>query len=175
MLLSVTTAVLLAWALDPEGWATALRYRAWLVFLALPLFAMAIVDARRPSPWVDRRLVITAAPAVMAVVLAAQAATWIGLQSRLAASVAAAPPGCITRGQVDWITATPLDHWGTTSLGLIVEGRSPRHLVLVDRDCAGAVNPERVTVKVTPFERDERPVPGWWGFDDLVAAWPQDR
>jgi hypothetical protein len=175
VMLAATVLVLVPWALDPAAWGDALRYRAWLLFLTLPLFVMAVIDARRSSPWIDRRLVTVGAPAVMALVLAAQSLSWVGLQTRLAVSLAATPPGCVLRSQVDWIESTALDHWATTSLGIVLEGRSPDHLVLIDRPCDGAVDAARVTIKLTPFDRDDRPVPGWWGFNDLVAAWETGR
>jgi hypothetical protein len=170
-LLVFTAAILVPWALDAQAWASALRYRAWFVPLAIPLFALAVVDVSRPAQWRDRRVALIGAPVVMALVLTAQAVSWTGLQDRLIASIAAAPPGCVTRAAVPWVDGTALEHWSITSLGLVLEGRDPAHLVLIDRPCAGAVEPSRVTVKLTPFDRDDRPADGWWGFQRLVDAW----
>jgi hypothetical protein len=170
-LLALATAILVPWALDPAEWASALRYRAWFVALAVPLFALAVVDVLRPAHWVDRRVVLVGAPVVMSLVLVALAVGWTGLQTRLTASIAASAPGCVTMADVAWVDGTPLDHWSITSLGLVLEGRDPTHLVLIDRPCADAVDPSRVTVKLTLFDRDDRAVDGWWGFGRLVDAW----
>ena len=174
-MLALATAILVPWALDPAEWASALRYRAWFVALAVPLFALAVVDVLWPARWADRRVALVGAPVVMSLVLIGLAVSWTGLQTRLTASIAVAAPGCVTMADVSWVDGTPVDHWSITSLGLVLEGRDPAHLVLIDRPCAGAVDPSRVTVKLTPFDRDDRPVDGWWGFGRLVEAWASTR
>lgn len=171
-LLGLAALMLVPWSLDDEGWSQALRYRAWFVFLTLPLYAMAVVDAQRGSRWTDRRVGSVGVPVIMALVLAGQSVTWLGLQARLADSIADAPPGCVTAAQVAWLGATPLDHWSVTSLGLILEGRDPKHLVVAEGACDGAVSEGSVTIKSTLYEQDNRPVDGWWRFGSLVAAWP---
>lgn len=171
-LLGFAALLLVPWSLDGAAWSQALRYRAWFVFLTLPLYAMAVLDAHRASRWTDRRLGSIGAPLVMALVLAGQSMSWLELQARLANSIATAPPGCVTAAQVAWLASTPLHHWSTTSLGLTLEGRDPKHLVIVDGACDGAVSDGRVTIKSTPYDQDHRPVDGWWRFDSLIAAWP---
>lgn len=173
-ILLVTTAVLIGWALDPIAWASALRFRAWPVLLAVPVAALAVADVLRPAPWRDRRLVLVAAPLVMAVVLGVQATSWVALRDRLAAALAASAVPCVEGTPLRWIAGTALDHWSLTSLAIADEGRDPRHLALVDRSCAAALAADRrsVVIKATPFDHDERPVDGWWGFERLADAWP---
>lgn len=173
-LLVVAVVALVPWALDPASWALGLRFRAWFAFLAAPVIVLAAVDAMRHSPWVDRRLAVAGAPAVMAIVLACQGASWLALQSRLADDVAERPPGCVRAEELASVASTPLEHWSITSLALVLEGREPTHLVVTGQECAVAVAGSRVTIKVTPYERDDRTAPGWWGFDRLVGAWSPD-
>ncbi len=169
--LALTLALLLPWALDPAGWGGALRYRAWFVVLVAPLVALAVIDALRPAPWMDRRAVLVGAPIVMAVTLAALGVSWMGLQARLVDTLAASPTACVERPALEWVDGTPLDHWSITSLGLVLEGHDPAHASVLDRPCAGVVGPGGIVVKETPFDRDVRPVDGWWRFDRLVGSW----
>lgn len=178
VILTTTTIVLLPWALDPVAWASALRFRAWPVLLSLPIATLAVVDilaVARPAVWPDRRLVLVSAPIVMSIVLSVQALTWISLRDRLAATLAASPVPCVEGAPLHWIAGTALDHWSLTSLAVADQGHEPRHVAVVDRACTDLVTPNRaaLVIKETPFDRDERPVDGWWGFGRFAGAWPE--
>ena len=159
--LALTLALVLPWALDPAGWGAALRYRAWYVILVAPLVAMAVVDALRRSPWRDRRIVLVAAPVVMTATLVALGVSWIGLQTRLADTLAASPTA-FSSGRPS-LGSTALR--STTGRSRASDSSSrgttrPTWRFRIGR--ARPVGAGGIVVKETPFDRDVRPVNGWW-------------
>lgn len=173
-ILAATLMVLVSWADDPRAWSSGLRFRAWPVILSFPVWGLAVIDLLRRSPTWDRRVVLVGAPLVFSIVLGVQAVSWIGLRERLSDTLAAATVACVEGPALDWISGTALDHWSITSLAVVGLGHEPRHLALIDRSCTDALTPDRtsVVIKETPFDRDDRPVDGWWGFRRLAEAWP---
>lgn len=143
---AVAGAALVPWAADVHAWWKALDARTLLPFIAAPLMGLALVDARIEAPFTTVTPTTDAPPAgarigmrewialeqaaAMLVVLVGVALGWSGLTTRLAADMAAAPPGCVDRTSMPWVHGTALDHWSVTAESVMLSGRRPTRIVL---------------------------------------------
>jgi hypothetical protein len=176
--LAIVSAVLAAvaillWAVDERNWSRALDYRAWLQFVSVPVFGLALLDSllagsggpeepadgRREREWIA-----LAQAAATLVVLATLAITWHGLTNRLDQALAIEPSGCVASGSLTWTRTTALNHWSLTVQALMVEGRQPRHIVLPS--CAVDFSK---AVPVTPWAT-HRYSGGWFDMSALRSA-----
>ena len=144
-------AALIPWARDPIAWARAVDYRFITSLLAPGLMLMAVVDgllgpgptgptglsgpARAHLRW-GRSLTALAAGVSFAVVLTLQGRSWFHLRTLFADSLAERPPGCVPLHQLPDVAHTALDHWGSASLSVVLQGRRPTRVALPDNGCA---------------------------------------
>jgi hypothetical protein len=162
-----------AWAASGVSWERALAYRGWVVILVAPLILGAAVSAlrgpdHRPSL---RRVLAPAIGTVTLVVLLVQGGTWQGTLRRLAADLDASPPGCVDVATLPWVATTPLDHWGLTSLSLVVEGRAPGRMIAHGAACDDLDTVGGLPVKILDgVVADRRPGDGWYDLAALLAA-----
>jgi len=163
--------VLGGWAADPARWDQALMFRTFALAVQLPLIACAVVAAWRPEP--ARPLAAIAAPAcagVMIVVAVLQALAWQGVMGDLRAALTSAPVGCVEAAGL-LPPQSPLDHWGITSLVLVLEAEAPRHLVVADTACADVDATDGVPIKIVEgVTQDRAPADGWLDLRAIAGA-----
>lgn len=129
------------WAADAHKWTTAANYRRWVVPLSVPFYFFALLDqyfrtapsatgpAASPPPLLGSRvgyLVVT----TFAAVLSIQSIVWMKLTRHLMQDVETYPAAIVPWRTISWTADTALYHWGTASYVFVLEGRTPRHLVL---------------------------------------------
>ena len=143
-LAAVAGVVWLGWNAAPERWSSAIHYRRWVVPLALPFFALAVIEARRRAPAPDRSALAATVATVFALVLLMQAATWHSLTTRLVAAMDAPPTVLVPHEAMDLagLRGTPVDHWGVTCYAMALQGRTPRKYLAFDPECAAALDAE---------------------------------
>jgi hypothetical protein len=74
----------------------------------------------------------------MVVVLSVQGLTLVRLTDRLQTDIAHATGSCLTRSSLGALNATALGHWATAPLAIVLQGQTPRTLVLEDDACVAA-------------------------------------
>lgn len=172
--LGVGGGLMVAWAGSGANWERALAYRGWVVILVLPLIVGAVVSATRlkdqHAPQL-RRVLAPAIGTVTLIVLLVQGITWQGMLHRLAADLQAAPPGCVDAASLPWVRASPLNHWGLTSLSLIVNGRAPTRMIAHGATCETLDAAEGLPVKILDGDvTDRREGDGWYDLASLREA-----
>jgi hypothetical protein len=125
------------WAADPHRWTTAANYRRWVVPLTVPFYLMAFVDQwlradggpteEHVSPAVG---IGGAVALTFAIVLSLQSIAWVRLTERLKRDVESNSQAIVPWQDIAWTQDTAMFHWGTASYVFVLEGRTPRHLVL---------------------------------------------
>lgn len=137
LLCAIAAAVIwIIWAADAHKWTTAANYRRWVVPLSVPFYLFAFLDmyfrtgqsadiAHRPAFRVGFVVAAT-----FAIVLSIQSIVWMRLTRRLMRDVETYPAAIVPWRTISWTADTALYHWGTASYVFVLEGRTPRHLVL---------------------------------------------
>src|SRR5690606_34284435 len=89
---------------------------------------------------------------------------------RLRDDLAGRPSGCLhVRDVVE--RPSPLDHWGTTALVVILEAPTPRHLVIEGPTCERLALDEGVPLKaVAGVVVHHAPVDGWFDLRALAGS-----
>ena len=155
------------WAAEPARWAGANNYRRWVIPAALPFMLATIVATRRaleapaafsggvtvtkpelqvafsltaPKPRTDYYALAPAVAAVFLIVITLQSLGWQRLVTRLETDIAQDPHAVIPRDAVPWIARTPLDHWSTTALVALHEGKQPKKYFAFDAGSNAALH-----------------------------------
>jgi hypothetical protein len=155
--------MLVPWALNPHAWWKALDYRNWMVPISGVVMGACALDAWRKAEqahlWRERQPVLLAIGAVFLVVLTLQSLTWNRLTNHLIDAMRAG--GCIPRESLAWTSQTAMDHWSTADYAIVLQGRTPRSLVLDGAGC-DAYAMDR-TVHILSLVR--RRAGGWFDLD----------
>jgi hypothetical protein len=174
------------WALDAEKWSTAANYRRWVVPLTVPFYLLAFTDrVFRPSPSRDLKLpsIVGFSVAVtFAVILSTQSIVWVRLTRHLMRDGESYPQAVVPWSRVSWDRETPLYHWGTTSYVFVLEGRTPRKLLLEPTPEGAAKQLELVNSlpplvplwSFTPIPPTPGPA-GFFDFRPMLNAIRQER
>jgi hypothetical protein len=145
VVLAFSGILLVAWAMDPGQWTNALAFRGFVLLANVPFIMMATAESvrrrRHSEMWVrpdltDRLPTIRMVAVIFLVVLTTQGIVWHRLTGTLRAALISSPVGCLTVSALPWLGRTPLDHWATPSYAILLQGRSPRTLVLAGDGCA---------------------------------------
>lgn len=119
------------WASDSTLWAGAIGYRRFVLICTLPLVGMAMVHWSRIHSEGAGPL-SGATPALVAAIFAAiytvQCLSWRADVRRFESTLAASNSPFITLESEPWMKHRPLDHWGSSMLSAILQGRHPRVL-----------------------------------------------
>ena len=131
--------VLVPWAADVHAWWKALDYRFFTLFFAVPLMGLAFLDTLLQSPstgdasdagsW-TRRWIVGGQALIVFAVMAAFAVSFHGLQTQLASDLGPNARPCVTLSSLQWAKQTALDHWAVAPDSLLIQGRTPAHVVL---------------------------------------------
>lgn len=127
------------WAFTAQLWAGAIGYRRFVLLCSLPLVVMAFVHWVRLRRRLDRdggelaRWTLVGIAWVFAIVFGVQVAVWRGEVARLEQALQGAQSKVITLEEVPWARKTALDHWGATMLSVVIQGREPKTIFLLDR------------------------------------------
>jgi len=161
--LAVSAAALVAWALRGD-WDYALDYRVWGALLTAPFLLLAGIDAlwSRPEAPVGRarRVLPVLCALVFAVVLTVQSLQWRSTLLAFTADVGALPAPCAENRDLPSVDGTPLWHWGTRALSLVVQGRAPTRIVAGDGvGCADLV--DGAPLPISPHDLTAR-TGGWF-------------
>lgn len=121
------------WASGTTRWAGAISYRRFALLCTLPLVAMAtahwLMIFRRPNL---ARSAPSWAPALVAILFSAiytvQCLSWRSDVIRFAQALEASPSPFLTLADQPWMKHRALDHWGSSMLSAILQGRKPRVL-----------------------------------------------
>ena len=168
----VAGSCLLFWATDPHLWSSAANYRRWVAPFTVPLLAFAVMEVlRRPARATAdasdrlRAVIVLTCCIAFAAVLSIQALGWQNLTRHLMADVRDFKDWMVPQEAIDWIHATPLDHWSTPSYVLLLQGRRPSKLLL-PMDAVSALRAPQPRIALAPW--DLRSIAGesnaWFDF-----------
>jgi hypothetical protein len=135
-------AVMVPWASEPRAWQDAANYRNFAPFVAAPFLVGAALSAlatpaERESFTVADALVCTGAAAVFAVLLSIQCTKWLELRRSLEHTLSRST-SCLSMTSVRECRATAL-RWGSTPFyALLVQGNTPKALLLPGNECKRA-------------------------------------
>ena len=135
----------IAWAVDTSTWRNALDYRTWALAAAAPFAGLAVIDAvsrsRRRASWVHMRVSAGVAAVFLAVVVT-QSVAWATLRASVAREASERSGPCVDLASVRSAHGTPLEFWALPAYSLLVQGRTPQHVILAD--CDGWTDPSRL-------------------------------
>jgi hypothetical protein len=87
--------------------------------------------------------------------------------------MAASPSTCLNSSSIKWLYQTPLDHWSVSTNSLLLQGRTPTHVVLNGDACQTVSFLEAMPVAIFgPKEwrlRDWQT--GWFGIEEDNGDW----
>lgn len=190
ILLAGAGTVLLPWAADVHTWWKALDYRFFTLFAAGPVTVLAFADAllsdrpndrsnARPNARPNRPpgddgspmrgwIVLTQAVVILAVLVTASVA-YRDLRTQLAAEVEPGDPVCTSLGTLDWAHETPLDHWSVSSTSMVIQGRTPEHVVLPDCrvDLSSGIPLTKWVIDYASYDE------GWYDLSGLAVLKPK--
>jgi len=124
----------LVWAADSTLWAGAIGYRRFIFLSALPLIVMGgfhrfwLRRAGSELSWsgVFPPSTVAGVAAGFALIFMVQSLTWRADVIRFQTALTQAPGPWVTRAELPWMKGRALDHWSSSMLSAIVQGRSPR-------------------------------------------------
>lgn len=177
-------AVWVVWATDEHRWAFALDYRRWLVPLTVPFFALCVLDALvvrfrigrvphlSPSASRTRARVCCVIAGTFAAVLATQSTLWSMLTRRLVLEAEAYPRAVVPRSAMPWIEHTPLMHWGAVSCLSVLEGPSPRRVLIFESADRAPLMENPPRIPISPWEgiSAKTGAKGWFDFRPLLKS-----
>ncbi|MBI2755984.1 MAG: hypothetical protein HYX52_04650 [Chloroflexi bacterium] len=162
-------AALVPWARNAYTWAHMLDFRFWVWPIALAGLGVAsaewLAGERQPDAQIRavadaRGPAVVAAGLAIAVVLTLQARSWTSQVDALRQTLAQRAGQCIAISTLPSIDGSPMNHWGTTSLAFILQGRTPTTFVPEAPGCEDLAADRGV--RLASF--DTRPQTGGW-FD----------
>jgi hypothetical protein len=160
--------MLVVWASDPASWAYELNYRFWVVPISMVVMLVCAFDAWRTRTdrtmmLQQRQPVVIAVGAVFLIVLSIQSFVWNQLTNRLLAETK--DGGCIPHVNLGWTYQTPFEHWSLASYMIVLQGQTPRTLIL-DRNGCNAYDLDG-TVHIIWLTRHSGE--GWFDLDKVPA------
>lgn len=170
--ISLAGVVFMIWARDPTGWRFALDFRdlaphslaPFMLFAALEVILGAeSTDSEAAAEWAHRLQLTQIVAVVFLVTLGIQSAIWYGLRTELSNTIESTPEACIPASSISWRDRTPLYHWATPTLSIVLQSRAPEKIVLEKDDCS---DPTFTTqVHINPTYDTYRPrIGGWFDF-----------
>lgn len=167
--------LLLLWGSDPHRWWKCLDYRRWLLPMNLPFLAAAWFDSRqgRPEPGEERWRSIwcMGAAGVFAAVISMQSVGWSRLVQRLNDRIQQESGPVLPPASLSWTNHTPMQHWGTSALVIVLQGGMP-HVLALDAAEMAAIRdqPEPLAPIVPEHWTPAAPGPaGWFDFRPVIS------
>jgi hypothetical protein len=121
-----------------------------------------------PAPPRLRASLAYALAATFAAVLGVQSVLWGHMTARLLKEAQAYPRPVVPRSALPWIEHTALQHWGTVSYLVVLQGPQPKKLLLYDTAQGVYLRRDPPQVPIAPWEPEGQfpPEPGPRGWFD---------
>lgn len=135
--LGIGAVAMLWWGADGHLWRSALDYRSFVVVFALPLVVAATIDAlgspvARTGEHRLRSKAVVLSGLAFSATLIAQSLGWAGMVQYARHDLARQTEPCVVR-HVAEKDGTAMRHWANPSLVLLVQGRSPKVVVVGEK------------------------------------------
>lgn len=170
---------LLLWAANPYLWRTAISFRSWALIISGGFMLLAVGDALLRPPgdtsgynldWTHRSRAAHLIALFFLLVLGTQSLVWSSLEGRLQSAVAGSGTACLPATSLPWLGRTPLNHWSVTARSLLLQGRRPSSVVMLEEQaCASAASARGLSIaRFNPTSADVRGWQGgWFNLDQL--------
>jgi hypothetical protein len=172
-LLIVGSILMVIWAIFPSNWINGLGMRRLVLFTNLPFIFLVWLEGtfeRTGGPLLNQQVcrtrVMQAVSAIYFLVLSIQSAGWIHISNQMMVELDASHESCISTNSILWLSETPLTHWGTPAYAILLQGRTPTHLLLSENDCIAVRNDKKI--QVTPWESYPTDASGWFDFSKVA-------
>lgn len=181
VLLVVALPFMVRWATDPAQWRTVVNYRGPSFWHTLILMTLAVIDRLRAGSGavvlqrprsVARSAIVNVAGCVFGIVILAQCLSFHGQRAQLETAIAAAPTTCIPASTIPGFASNPLDFWTLPATSLMVQSKTPTHLVLPGNLCAQARSNGQPIFATIP---EAAPAPTHMNFSTLSAGLAAER
>jgi len=137
--------LLALWALTPRLWSQEINFRSLAFFTSMPFIFFAMIEAigmhdiaTSVRLWRVRRVVIALLGFSIAFVVIVQGLTWFQFTQELRRTIESSAQGCISTADLPWLEQTAMNHWALASYSLLLQGRTPKTIVMRDGECADA-------------------------------------
>ena len=166
-------------ALNRQLWMDALSFRQFATLNSVPFLFMLILESRIPLFMADagpttlavwRLPVVNAAGAVFAVVLSLQSVGFWYATNDLRMYLSTSSDACLDRATLTKVHGTALDHWSLPTYAILLQGRTPRTLVLDREGCVAAQGTG--PLKLAPFK--DYSGGGWFDLQGARSASRQE-
>ena len=156
-----------AWAADPNVWASAFSFRRFIFVGTLPLVVMGGLHWRyehasrtnEPAGRSALGWIMVGSAAVFLIVFATQSFSWRQELAHFESDLSRCDKPVATVGDLPWIDGTPLHHWASTQLSCVVQGKKVKTVFALDP--AGAQGNKILLFPGTWFRRRSR----WFEFE----------
>lgn len=150
------------WSASLNKWYLTWGYGRFLGFSFALLMLLALWDSVRGGAKQEKsqspglvfgktRLAISCVLSIIFVIAAAtQSHIWGSLTDRYRAAIYSSKKEVICLEREEWLRETPINHWSATSLSILLQERTPKTLVLQEKEIADAGG--RAPYKLAPFE-----------------------
>jgi hypothetical protein len=130
----------LSWAADPYLWGSAFGYRRFVLVATIPLLCPAILHWRRcqrnpmPSETDGGRTgsvlgwQMVGLAAIFLSIFAVQSLSWRSELDRFITDLDRVPKPVVTSDDIPWIAGSSLNHWASTQLSCVLQGKTVRKL-----------------------------------------------
>jgi hypothetical protein len=131
----------LIWASDPHLWGSAFSYRRFVLVAIIPLLWPAILHWRRcqrdsvPGEFDGGRRTGLAVgwemvgfAAIFLSIFTVESLSWRSELNRFITDLDRAPKPVVTSDDLPWIARSPLNHWASTQLSCVLQGKTVRKL-----------------------------------------------
>jgi hypothetical protein len=162
---------LLLWAANPYLWRTAISFRSWALIISGGFMLLAVGDALLRLPdhtrgynldWLHRSRAAHLIALFFLLVLGTQSLVWSSLEGRLQSAVAGSGTACLPATSLPWLGRTPLNHWSLTARSLLLQGRRPSSVVMLEEQACGSAASAR-GLSIALFNPTSADVRGWQG------------
>jgi len=131
------------WATNPEVWVSAFSFRRFALVGTLPLLAMGAFHwqyenaTRTHDPQSNNSglgFIMLGSAAAFLLVFATQAFSWRQELTRFQADLSRCNKPVATTDDLPWISRSPLNHWASTQLSCVVQGKRVKTLFALDAE-----------------------------------------
>ena len=131
------------WATNPEVWVSAFSFRRFALVGTLPLLAMGAFHwqyenaMRTHEPQSNNSglgFIMLGSAAAFLLVFATQAFSWRQELTRFQADLSRCNKPVATTDDLPWISRSPLNHWASTQLSCVVQGKRVKTLFALDAE-----------------------------------------
>lgn len=145
--MAIGAGLFIVWSYDILNWRYALGFRTWVLFCSLPFMGLAVIEGllgnfsikeTAEHEWYRRLRIVKVVAVVFSLVMAIQSTGWLSATDKFRQVIAQSSSACISMDSISWLAGTPIYHPSATTYSILLQGRTPKNVVLGGNDCVEA-------------------------------------